>query len=364
MSKQPPNGQVPFQRGERLTAAKLNEWVTKRPSVEAFGHSHNEGGAVFTDERETMFVRLTNKTGSAPIKYAWQEVYRAANGTWVNMTHTGNVTNDYAIELNNANLSITDNYVYRAERSLTTGEWLFFLMRRTSGCAGGICSNPPTTVCANFPADPYIYADPPIYDKTPGEIQYYPFPIDTCPQFEWPNGLTSHAFNLYWKARSLVAESECVSALVGSTVQTTLSVKPEIEPFMPIVDIIEYEKDDFPNPCPIESYRKTCNVTLVDADILTDVTLSNNGSCGFNYSITRKLRITTNITMTEVDSFPSTPVTTVGPGAWSGYSPPFVNPEGTPDAIVALSGTNQTTDVYTITFTGSIPCDVTNITAT
>lgn len=125
MSTLPPKGQGPFQRGERLTAAKLNELAAPK-AIRVFGQGHVEGDTITVDQRESMYIRLTNKTGSAPIKYAWKEVYRESNGTWVNMTHTGNVTNDFAVEINNSNLSTSDNYVYRAERSLTTGEWLFF----------------------------------------------------------------------------------------------------------------------------------------------------------------------------------------------------------------------------------------------
>jgi len=132
MSK-PPTGQTPFQRGERLTAAKLNEWVTKRPTVEVFGEGHSEGGVVAVDGRESMYVRLTGKTGSSPIKYAWKRVSREANGTWSNLTHTGNVTNDYAVEVNNADLTVNTTTIYKAERSLTTGEWLL----ENAGGGGG-----------------------------------------------------------------------------------------------------------------------------------------------------------------------------------------------------------------------------------
>ena len=124
--RQPPTGQHPFQRGERLTAAKLNEWVTKKPSVEVFGDGHSEGGVVSVDSRESMWIRLTAaNTASSPIKYGWKRVARLANGTWQDLTHTGNTTNDYAVEVKNASLTVNTTTVYRAERSTTTGEWLF-----------------------------------------------------------------------------------------------------------------------------------------------------------------------------------------------------------------------------------------------
>ncbi len=131
----PPTGQGPFQKGERLTAAKLNEWVLQKPSVSVFGEGHSEGGVVAVDGRESMFVRLTGKnTANTPIKYAWKRVSRLPNGTWQDLTHTGNTTNDYAVEINNANLTVNTTTVYQAERSVTTGEWLF---QQTGGGGGG-----------------------------------------------------------------------------------------------------------------------------------------------------------------------------------------------------------------------------------
>jgi hypothetical protein len=132
----PPAGQGPFQQGERLTAAKLNDWILRRPGVEVFGEGHVEGGVVAVDGRESMFIRLTEKnTANTPIKYGWKRVSRMPNGTWANLTHTGNVTNDYAVEINNANLTVNTTTVYQAGRSTTTGEWLF---QQTGGGGGNV----------------------------------------------------------------------------------------------------------------------------------------------------------------------------------------------------------------------------------
>jgi hypothetical protein len=161
----PPTGQGPFQKGERLTAAKLNEWVLQKPSVSVFGEGHSEGGVVAVDGRESMFVRLTGKnTANTPIKYAWKRVSRLPNGTWQDLTHTGNTTNDYAVEINNANLTVNTTTVYQAERSVTTGEWLF---QQTGGTSNGTFSanSSETAVmilgtyaeyanCPNVPASP------------------------------------------------------------------------------------------------------------------------------------------------------------------------------------------------------------------
>jgi len=123
----------PFKRGEILTAAKLNAAIgnSRRLTVAGDGavSTDADGDVVRVDGYENIYIRLTGKTGTNPIKYSWTEVFRNANGTWSNTTNNGTTTGDYAIELNNSNLSTSDNYVYRAERSPESGEWLFFLRR-------------------------------------------------------------------------------------------------------------------------------------------------------------------------------------------------------------------------------------------
>lgn len=123
----------PFKRGEILTAAKLNAAFgnSRRLTVAGDGavSTDADGDVVRVDGYSNMYIRLTSKTGTNPIKYAWTEVFRNANGTWSNTTNNGTTSGDYAIELNNSNLSTSDNYVYRAERSPESGEWLFFLRR-------------------------------------------------------------------------------------------------------------------------------------------------------------------------------------------------------------------------------------------
>ena len=120
----------PFKRGEILTAAKLNAAIgnSRRLTVAGDGAVSNDadGDVVRVDGYSNIYIRLTSKTGTNPIKYAWTEVFRNANGTWSNTTNNGTTSGDYAIELNNSNLSTSDNYVYRAERSPESGEWLFF----------------------------------------------------------------------------------------------------------------------------------------------------------------------------------------------------------------------------------------------
>lgn len=131
----------PFAKGERLTAVKLNDLAAGRPMTVAGGGVVNRSGgrdAIEIHKAEVIYIRLTEKDVSkTPIRYGWKEVDRLGNptstvsATWGNMTdRKAKMTDDYAIELNNQNLSVSDNYIYRAERSPATGEWLFFLRRK------------------------------------------------------------------------------------------------------------------------------------------------------------------------------------------------------------------------------------------
>lgn len=121
----------PFQKGERLTAEKLNDLAAGMPiSVTGGALTQTPRSAiVHVDQPENIYIKLTGKNGSSPIKYAWKQVVRLASGAWQDTPRTANHTDDYAIELNNSNLSTSDGYIYRAERSPHTGEWLFFLRR-------------------------------------------------------------------------------------------------------------------------------------------------------------------------------------------------------------------------------------------
>lgn len=167
----------PFSKGERLTAVKLNDLAVGRPmTVAGNGFVNRSGGrdAIEIHNPEVMYIRLTEKdTSKTPIRYGWKEVDRLGNptstvsATWGNMTdRKAKMTDDYAIELNNQNLSVTDNYIYRAERSPATGEWLFFLRKRSSSgggvpCVGGLCEKIPTTVQFDVGPQGSGYTGPP-----------------------------------------------------------------------------------------------------------------------------------------------------------------------------------------------------------
>lgn len=173
--------QGPFRRGEILTAQKLNDALAGRPiTVSGSGRLSRDakGDVVTVDQPETIYLRLTGKTGTTPIKYSWKEVYRNAAGAWVNTARTGTTSGDYAIELNNSDLSTTDNLVYRAERSPESGEWLFFLRRSAivaNPCVNGLCQYLPTLLDFTFPAAP-SYSGP----STPPTSTVTSANIDGC----------------------------------------------------------------------------------------------------------------------------------------------------------------------------------------
>ena len=148
----PQTGDGPFKSGERLTAAKLNDATGGRP-LNASGSARinrDSGGEVIqVDDAEIIFIKLTDKdTTKTPIRYGWKEVVRktdaAGNTVWLDTSRTALKTTDYAIELNNQNLSTSDGYVYRAERSPHSGEWLFFLRRKAQDCLITFLNSSPT----------------------------------------------------------------------------------------------------------------------------------------------------------------------------------------------------------------------------
>ena len=156
--KRPPAGQGPFQRGERLTAAKLNDVVNAIRPVRAGGRAGIMGDAIVSDETETAYIRVTGRTGA---NYSWTEVYRTPNGTWANGTRSGNATYDWAIERNNATVT-AGLTVYEAKRSPDTSEWIF----DQGGSGGNVNITSGETVlmilgdydtykdCPNVPASP------------------------------------------------------------------------------------------------------------------------------------------------------------------------------------------------------------------
>lgn len=127
-----------FHAGDILTAAQLNRLAGQRSRVAAgqtfLQSSGGDDPDVFgSTSPDVIWIKLTGKTGTSPIKYSWKEVKRTQTGAWQDVQRTGsNAATDTAIEANNSDLSTTDNYVYQARRSPQSGEWIFFLRRRTT----------------------------------------------------------------------------------------------------------------------------------------------------------------------------------------------------------------------------------------
>jgi hypothetical protein len=302
--RQPPTGQHPFQRGERLTAAKLNEWVLKKPSVEVFGDGHSEGGVVAVDSRESMWIRLTAaNTASSPIKYGWKRVSRLTNGTWQDLTHTGNVTNDYAVEVNNASLTVNTTTVYRAERSLTTGEWLFQQTGNGSS-SGNFTANSSETVlmilgtydeykdCPGVPGPPpFAYTD--YCNGTRGTelcVPAYAYAVyqrcgyvwnkigDTRDYQVWANEMNGGSFTAYrrfviprWggnvtSSGAPTPEDACMGvAFMGYSSQTALTCSC---PSWASGKCVIVTFRTIPRPCPYDAGNVSCGYTDC-ADIFT-----------------------------------------------------------------------------------------------
>jgi hypothetical protein len=180
-------GSGPFKKGERLTAQKLNQLADGVPfTVTGGALTHNpRGNIVHIDQPENIYIKLTGKTGTSPIKYGWKEVVRLANGTWLDTARTANYTDDYAVELNNSNLSTTDGYIYRSERSPHTGEWLFFLRRNRKCGIDGYCLRLPSTINFSTVSCTFSTANVPIWTYAPGMVVYSP---DGCKNAEYPDG--------------------------------------------------------------------------------------------------------------------------------------------------------------------------------
>jgi len=129
------SGDGPFKSGQILSASALNRLAGRQArATTGTAFQQTSGGddpdIIGANPPDIIFIKLTAKTGTTPIKYSWKEVKRTASGTWADASRTGTNTNsDLAIEVNNTDLSVTDGYVYMAQRCPQSGEWLFFLRR-------------------------------------------------------------------------------------------------------------------------------------------------------------------------------------------------------------------------------------------
>lgn len=283
----------PFRRGEILTADKLNTALAGRPlTVSGSGRLSRDakGDVVTVDQPETIYLRLTGKTGSTPIKYSWKEVYRNSAGAWVNTDRTGTTSGDYAIELNNSDLSTTDNYVYRAERSPESGEWLFFLRRSgivLDPCVNGICRYLPTLLDFTFPSAPSYTgpSTPPITTRTTTNIYGC---NDDVQLFTTMLGFNQTGI-LYQKLKSqaITGSVTGIPLVAGTNYPVNNDISTAMTGFTPYTKSTTYYKNG--GVCQIYSdLEVTTTIQTAESRIRVTMTI---GNCGFSVQLARETSI-------------------------------------------------------------------------
>ena len=120
---------------------KMHSRIPTQTISQGAATSNDNGRASFAvHENEPFYIKLTDKTGSSPIKYAWQyQNHDRTTDTWSDGFVTGDTTANWAEELNNASLSTTDNKRYRARVNPQSGRVIF-----ESGGGGGGGANTTT----------------------------------------------------------------------------------------------------------------------------------------------------------------------------------------------------------------------------
>ena len=134
-SNQPMTGRdvIPAGIDVRTIRKPINQAFASVP-IELIG----EGAATSTDGRrmsftvipeDAFYIRLNNKTTvNGTIRYAWTAVNQDRDsGNWTNSVRAGNATtDDWAVELNNANLTVGTATRYPARVNPQTGRLTFF----------------------------------------------------------------------------------------------------------------------------------------------------------------------------------------------------------------------------------------------
>jgi len=136
--------------GREILPAGIDVRKIRKPINDAFRSIPieliGEGAATSTDGRrmsftvmgeDAFYIRLDNKTTvNGTVRYGWKAVVQdRANGAWANSPRTGNATtDDWAVELNNANLTVGASTRYPARVNPQTGRVTFF---QGSGGGGG-----------------------------------------------------------------------------------------------------------------------------------------------------------------------------------------------------------------------------------
>jgi hypothetical protein len=136
--------------GREILPAGIDVRKIRKPINDAFRSIPieliGEGAATSTDGRrmsftvmgeDAFYIRLDNKTTvNGTVRYAWKAVNQDRDtGNWTNSVRAGNATtDDFAVELNNANLTVGASTRYPARVNPQTGRVTFF---QGSGGGGG-----------------------------------------------------------------------------------------------------------------------------------------------------------------------------------------------------------------------------------
>lgn len=266
------------------------------------------------DSPETMFVRLSGSdTTNTPIKYAWKRVTRDDDGTWMELAHNGTTTTDYAVEVNNNNVTTGTGAVYRAWRSLTTPEWLFFgngtvtPIPPPATCNAGNCAYPPSTVTITFPTITNSYTYPtsfPNWNLNPGYQCFYNIPGDPRDgslRYESVNGWTFHSSSIYKKIDDIMSAPVSVPTSLGSWLETEIDISGDFADFFPMQgDYKLYAGPGlFPDPVPQMNYEGEFSTDFVTIKRFVSVRMTNGGACTMRFEAKQRVELVTQTSFSE-----------------------------------------------------------------
>lgn len=256
----------------------LNKMHSKIPSQTAAhgAESSNDNGrsSFAVHQNEPFFIKLTSKTGSSPIKYGWTyQNHDRTSDAWSDGFVTGDTTANWAEELNNADLSVTDNKRYRARLNPQSGRLIF-----ESGGGGGAntVTNPIIMLlgtydeyknCPGAPAAPPLNTSNqpcwPAYAWAAYEICGYQYikKFDARSYGKWAYGLnggTASAFRRFYSAFYGDSDANCQGVrFLEYCSQSTLSCG-SCPPFVDDMTCVKISFTTPARPCAYDAGNVAC----------------------------------------------------------------------------------------------------------
>lgn len=175
-ANQPASGRDIIKAGTDVRAIRkpINEAFRSVPRefITTGSASYVDGGRVSLASLgpDAFWLRLNSKdTGNTPIRYGWTQVWHnRTNGTWANLSVSGNSTDDgHAIELNNANLTVGSATRYPARLDPQSGRVTFF---QGNGGSGGTVNATSTETVLMILGDYASYKDCPNVPGSPPTV--------------------------------------------------------------------------------------------------------------------------------------------------------------------------------------------------